>query len=63
MDEASRRKLITRLEEIHKRVQWMADAEERSAWVNGWAARGGLMEEKLNLLDETDQILDRLEGK
>ena len=55
--------LLARLDQIHKRVQWMADEEARSAWVNGQAAQGMLWPAKLKLLDETDRILDELQGK
>jgi hypothetical protein len=55
--------LNARLDQIHKRVQWMADEEARSAWVNGVAAQGGFWPKKLKLLDETDRILDELEGR
>lgn len=63
MTEEEKQLLDNRLTSIHKRVQWIADEEARSAWVNGDAARGAYVKEKLALLDETDRILDRLEGK
>ena len=60
MTEEERAQLEVRLSHIHRRVQWIADEEARSAWVQGFAARGGLMPEKIKLLDETDSILDKL---
>jgi hypothetical protein len=55
--------LERRLQHIHDRVQWMANAEARAAWVNGYGAKGEFWEEKKKLLDETDRILDELLGK
>jgi hypothetical protein len=55
--------LEARLQKIHDRVQWMADREARAAWFNTYGARGEFWEEKKRLLDETDRILDELEGK
>ena len=49
-----------RLQQIHNRVQAIANAEARSALVNGWAAQGSLMAEKMTLLDETDDLLNKL---
>lgn len=54
--------LWERLAAIHNRVKWMADEEERSAWVNGAAAQGTLMPEKMKLLDETESILAKIEA-
>lgn len=63
MTDKETEKLRRRLKQIHDRVNWMADEEARSAWVNGFAARGGLMSEKLALLDEADRILTKLMKK
>ena len=63
MNQEREAKLERRLEVIHKRVQWMADAEARAAWVRGLGARGEVLPEKERLLDETDRILDELEAK
>jgi hypothetical protein len=63
MNQEREAKLERRLEVIHKRVQWMADAEARAAWVRGLGARGEFLPEKERLLDETDRILDELEAK
>jgi len=54
--------LWERLAAIHKRVQWMADEEARSAWVNGQASRGALMPAKMELINEAEKILDRIEA-
>ena len=54
--------LWDRLGQIHGRVQWMADEEARSAWVGGEAARGVLMPEKMKLIEEAEQVLDRIEA-
>jgi len=60
MDDATEKQLNDRLTKIHNRVQWIADAEARSTWVDGIVARGALTPEKMALLDETDRILDQL---
>jgi len=60
MTEEEKAQLEMRLSHIHKRVQWIANEEARSVWVQGFAARGGLMPEKIKLLDETDSVLDKL---
>ena len=52
--------LNERLTAIHKRLQWIADEEARSAWVNGLAARGVFELERDRLIEETEQILDKL---
>jgi hypothetical protein len=52
--------LLKRLAD-HTRIQWMADAEARSAWVRGTAARGVHTAEKERLLEKTERILDELE--
>jgi hypothetical protein len=52
--------LLLRLRHIAERVQWMANAEARAAWVQGLGAHGEFWEEKKRLLDETDKILDRI---
>ena len=52
--------LNLRLGQIYKRIQAIADEEARSALVNGWAAQGNLMPEKLRLIEEADRILDDL---
>lgn len=56
-------RLELRLLHIHNRIQWIANAEERAAWIGGFAARGGLTAEKMRLIDETDAILDKLMSK
>ncbi len=53
--------LWERLGAIHQRIQWMADEEAVAAWINGLAARGVFMEEKLRLLEEADHILDKIQ--
>jgi hypothetical protein len=50
------------LRRIHGRVQWIADQEALSAWVNGAAAQGSLMPSKMKLIADADQILDRIEA-
>lgn len=57
-----RDRLEARLLAIHKRVQWIANEEARSVWINGWAAQGGLDPERTRLLDEAESILDQLSG-
>jgi len=54
--------LWDRLADIHRRVQWMADEEARSAWVNGLAAQGALMPQKMELIDEAEKVLGRIEA-
>lgn len=51
---------MARLAAIHQRIAWMADQEERAAWVNGPAADGRYWPAKEKLLDEADRILDEL---
>jgi hypothetical protein len=63
LDEERERQLKHRLQSIHQRVQWMANEEARFVWVKGLAARGSHLIEKERLLDETDRILDELEGR
>lgn len=60
MDEELERLLMMRLQHIHEQVQWMANEEARSAWVQGWAARGGFSKKKIRLIDEADKILRKL---
>ncbi len=55
--------LLRRLDAIHKRVQWIADAEARAAWIRGIGARGEYLAEMERLVDETDRILAELERK
>ncbi|CAA7615448.1 hypothetical protein MTBSS4_130002 [Magnetospirillum sp. SS-4] len=55
-------RLWSRLAAIHQRVQWMADEEARSAWVNGPAAQGMYLDEKERLIDEAERVLDALEA-
>lgn len=54
--------IVKRLEATHKRVQWMADQEARAIWVGGVGARGEYLKEKESLLDETERLLDKLDG-
>jgi hypothetical protein len=54
--------LWDRLGQIHRRVQWMADEEARSAWVGGEASRGTLMTKKMRLIEEAEQVLDKIEA-
>jgi hypothetical protein len=56
-------KLAARLLAIHRRMEWIADEEARSAWVRGLAAQGHFLDEKERLIDETDRILDDLMKK
>jgi hypothetical protein len=52
--------LLLRLRHIAERVQWMANAEARAAWVQGLGPNGEFWEEKKKLLDEADKVLDRI---
>lgn len=52
--------LWKRLADINAQIQWIADEESRSAWVNGFAARGGLIPKKLALIDKAEEILTLL---
>lgn len=61
MDKEREQRLMARLAAIHKRVQWMADEEARSAWVNGPAAQGHFLDEKERLIEEADRVLNELE--
>jgi hypothetical protein len=63
VDDDRKRAIEQRLKDIHERVQWMADAEARSALVNGWAADGHLWPEKEKLIEESERLLDELMGK
>jgi hypothetical protein len=60
MDAEGEKVLMKRLADIHRRVEWMADQEAVSAWVNGLAAQGALMAQKESLLTEAENILDQL---
>lgn len=62
MDEEQKDRLLQRLTAIHQRIQWMADEEARSAWVNGLAAQGIYFEEKERLLEEAESILNQIQG-
>ena len=53
-------RLMARLASIHERIQWMADEESRSAWVKGEAAQSAFLDEKEKLIDEAEQIIERL---
>lgn len=53
--------LNNRLDAIHARLKWIADAEARSAWVKGLAARGIFAEERDRLIAETEKVVDALE--
>lgn len=61
IDRTRYERLMSRLAQIHQRVQWMADEEARSAWVNGAAANGLFFDEKERLLNEADRVLGELE--
>lgn len=54
--------LHARLKSLHKRLQWIADEEARSAWVNGLAAGGLHEEERDSLLEKVERALDELEA-
>ena len=62
MDEERQQHLLERLSAIHKKVQWMADEEARSAWVRGFVTPGVHNDAKEHLLGEAERILDELEG-
>jgi hypothetical protein len=51
---------MKRLADIYDRIAWMANQEERAAWVNGPAADGRYWPRKEELLNEADRILDEL---
>lgn len=59
-DEERDRWLNARLTAIHQRIQWIANEEVRSALVGGHAARGYFTKEKLDLLDQSEEVLDEL---
>jgi hypothetical protein len=64
MTENDREKwLMERLSSIHKRVQWIANEEARSAWFKGVAARGGYLERKERLIEDAERILAELSKK
>jgi hypothetical protein len=44
-------------------LQWIANAEERSAWVKVLAAMGVHLKEKEQLLNRIDELLDEMEKK
>lgn len=52
--------LMDRLAAIHQRVNQLADNEARSTLVKGWAARGGHLAEKKQLLEKAEKILAEL---
>lgn len=56
------KQLWDRIAAIHRRVQWMADEEARSAWVSGPAAQGSLLLTKDKLISEAEALLDRIEA-
>ena len=62
MNHSDREAIDQMLRTIHDRVQWIADVEARSAWVNGIAANGALLPEKIRLLEQAERILDRLQA-
>lgn len=58
--------LESRLLQIHKRMEWIADKEARAAWIKrctgieAYGAQGEFDQERSMLLDETEKALDRL---
>ncbi|MGN6363355.1 hypothetical protein [Asticcacaulis taihuensis] len=50
-----------RLRDVGARIDEIANEEARQADVNGPAARGELAAEKMGLIDQVDEILNRLE--
>ena len=61
-DERREEDLENRLKLIAKRIQSIADQEARSALVRGYGSRGEFVQEKENLINRTDEILDELEA-
>jgi hypothetical protein len=49
------------LQHIHDRVQAIANAEVKAAWIRGAAADGRFIPEKERLLDEAEHTVDELE--
>ncbi len=60
MDAAEEDRLKTKLLAVHYRVQWMSNKEERAAWFKGFAAQGVHTREDMKLIEETDEMLNRL---
>ncbi len=64
MHEESIKQKIDRLEGklkvIHKRIQWIADEEAKSAVVNGVVARGHFSKEKDDLITRSEKALDEI---
>jgi len=61
MNEQRVKKLVDRLETIHKRIDCIAHEESKSVRAKGLAARGHFMEEKEHLVDEAEKVVDKLE--
>jgi hypothetical protein len=55
-------RLSQRLGAFHDRIRHIADPEARAAFVEGWAARGRPTPETEDLIEEGEQVLDRLFG-
>jgi len=53
-------KLEFKLNQLHRRINWLADKEARAAWVKGIGANGEFYAEKMKLIDETDRVLEEL---
>jgi len=53
-------KVMAQIGALSVRINKLADEEARSALVNGWAAQGGLMQQKQALIRQVDELLDKL---
>jgi hypothetical protein len=53
--------LDRRLQAIHHRLQWLANAEARATWLKGHGAHGEFSAEKEALIAETEALLERWE--
>jgi hypothetical protein len=62
MTKSEHDQLMARLGALHNRINEIASLEARSALVAGWAAQGHLMPEKLKLIEQGEEILDKLMG-
>jgi hypothetical protein len=61
MVEKAREELLeARLLSVHRRMQWIADDEARTAWLKGAVSDHHFMSEKERLIEETERILDEL---
>ncbi len=52
--------VMERIGRLSVRINELADMEAVAARVNGWAAQGGLMQQKEELIRKVDELLDQI---